>query len=55
VILNGFLNTLTIFNLGLRFLRGQWADPDKRAIKLHRAEFYAQAWEDTAPLRDFNR
>jgi len=48
VILNGFLNTLTIFNLGQRFLRGQWADPDKRAIKRHRSEFYAQAWEDAA-------
>jgi len=48
VILNGFLNTLTIFYLGQRFLRGQWADPDKRAIKRHRSEFYAQAWEDAA-------
>lgn len=48
MILNGFLNTLTIFYLGQRFLRGQWADPDKRAIKRHRSEYYAQAWEDAA-------
>lgn len=48
VILNGLLNTLTILNLGQRFLRGQWADPDKRAIRRHRSEFYAKAWEGAA-------
>ena len=43
-----FVNGLLIYYLILRYFRGQWANPDRRIIKQHRAEFYANAWKDAA-------
>ncbi len=48
MILSKFLSALSVFYLGQRYLRGHRADPDKRTIRRHRSEFYAQAWEDAA-------
>lgn len=48
MILHKSLNALSIYYLSLRYLRGQWANPDRRIIKQHRSEFYANAWKDAA-------
>jgi cyanophycin synthetase len=48
VILNKYLDALSIFYLSQRYLKGQWANPDRRAIRRHRSDFYARAWEDAA-------
>jgi len=46
MIINNYLNLLSFFNLGKRYLRTQRAD--EQAIRRKKAEFYAQAWEDAA-------
>ena len=46
MLLEKYLNMLSMFNLGLRYLRTQRADV--KAIKRNRAAFYTQTWEYAA-------